>query len=418
MNKQNQTKDVAFLSTYPPRECGLATFTEDLVNEIGKAGRVRPQVIAVTAGSETYEDPRVAFKLSQHDRSSYFKTAQWANTHVDLLVIEHEYGIFGGESGNYILDLAKSLTIPFIVTTHTVLLEPLPAQQSVLQELGRLATKVVTMARSSLPILADTYGIAPQKLVFIPHGVPDMRVASRSELKSDHGLQGKKVVSSFGLISPAKGLEYGIEAVAKVVPAYPNLIYLILGKTHPSVKESMGESYRQSLIDLAQNLGIQANVRFIDKYMTKRELITYLHLSDIYLTPYLSKEQAVSGTLAYAMGCGRVIISTPYRYAEEMLGEGRGLLAGFRDADSMAACIQKVLGNPTEKASMERKTLAVGRSMIWSAVATQYAELSVNIIEAAGNRAQQNAWRLVRPAIEVAQPLRLSVGETEMRAGT
>ncbi len=418
MNKQNRTKDIAFLSTYPPRECGLATFTEDLVNEISKAGRIRPHVIAVSAGSETYDDPRVAFKLSQHDRSSYFKTAQWANTHVDLLVIEHEYGIFGGECGSYILDLAKGLTIPFIVTTHTVLLEPVPAQQNVLQELGRLATQVVTMARSSIPILAGTYGIAPEKLAFIPHGVPDMQVESRATLKTGYGLKNKRVVSSFGLISPAKGIEYGIEAVAKIVPEYPNLIYLILGKTHPCVKASMGESYRQSLRDLAQKLGVQDNVRFIDKYLTKQEVITYLHLSDMYLTPYLSKEQAVSGTLAYAMGCGRVIISTPYRYAEEMLGEGRGLLAEFKDADSMAGCIRTVLGNPTEKAAMERKTLAVGRSMIWSAVAAQYAELSVNIIETAGNRAQQNVWRLVRPTTEVAKLLSGSVGETEMRAGT
>ena len=418
MNKCHKTKNIAFLSTYPPRECGLATFTEDLVNEIGKIEGVNPHVVAVSASPEIYTDPRVRCTLNQHDRSSYFKTAQWANTHVDLLVIEHEYGIFGGECGSYILDLAKGLTIPFIVTTHTVLLEPLPAQQSVLQELGRIAAKVVTMARSSLPILAGTYGIAPQKLAFIPHGVPDMQVEPRATLKTAYGLKNKRVVSSFGLISPAKGLEYGIEAVAKVVSEYPNLIYLILGKTHPCVKASMGESYRQSLLDLAQNLGVQDNVRFIDKYLTKQEVITYLHLSDMYLTPYLSKEQAVSGTLAYAMGCGRVIISTPYRYAEEMLGEGRGLLAGFRDVDSMAACIQKVLGNPAEKAEMERKTLAVGRGMIWSAVAAQYDELSVHIIEAAGNRAQQNAWRLVRPAIEVAQPLSLSVGETEMRAGT
>ena len=406
------------MSTYPPRECGLATFTEDLVNEISKAGQIRPHVIAVSAGSETYEDPRVAFKLSQHDRSSYFKTAQWANTHVDLLVIEHEYGIFGGDSGSYILDLAKGLTIPFIVTTHTVLLEPLPAQQKVLQELGRLAAKVVTMARSSLPILAATYGITPEKLAFIPHGVPDMQVEPRATLKTAHGLKNKRVVSSFGLISPAKGLEYGIEAVAKIVPEYPNLIYLILGKTHPCVKASMGESYRQSLLDLAQKLGVQDNVRFIDKYLTKQEVITYLHLSDMYLTPYLSKEQAVSGTLAYAMGCGRVIISTPYRYVEEMLGEGRGLLAGFKDADSMAGCIRTVLGNPAEKSAMERKTLTIGRSMIWSAVATQYAELSVTLIETAVNRAQQNAWRLVRPATEVAKMLSVSVGETEMRAGT
>jgi glycosyltransferase involved in cell wall biosynthesis len=177
----------------------------------------------------------------------------------------------------------------------------------------------------------------------------------------------------------------------------------------------MGESYRQSLRDLAQKLGVQDNVLFIDKYLTKQEVITYLHLSDMYLTPYLSKEQAVSGTLAYAMGCGRVIISTPYRYAEEMLGEGRGLLAGFKDADSMAGCIRTVLGNPAAKAAMERKTLEVGRSMIWSAVAEQYAELSENIIEEAGNRAQQNAWRLVRPALPA---LHVIIGQNEMRAGT
>ena len=418
MNKCHKIKDVAFLSTYPPRECGLATFTEDLVNEIGKIEGINPYVIAVSTGLEIYADPRVACTLSQHNRSSYFKTAQWANTHVDLLVIEHEYGIFGGECGSYILDLAKGLTIPFIVTTHTVLLEPLPAQQHVLQELGGLATKVVTMARSSIPILIDTYGIAPEKLAFIPHGVPDMQVESRATLKTAYGLKNKRVVSSFGLISPAKGLEYGIEAVAKIVPEYPNLIYLILGKTHPCVKASMGESYRQSLLDLAQKLGVQDNVRFIDKYLTKQEVITYLHLSDMYLTPYLSKEQAVSGTLAYAMGCGRVIISTPYRYAEEMLGEGRGLLAGFKDADSMAGCIRTVLGNPTEKAAMERKTLTVGRSMIWAAVATQYAELSVNIIGTAGNRAQQNAWRLVRPALPALQPVNVLIGQNEMRAGT
>jgi len=381
MDKINAIKKVAFLSTYPPRECGLATFTEDLVNAIGKVAMVRPLVIAVTKGVEEYEDPRVAFKLIQHERESYFRAARWANANIDLLVIEHEYGIFGGECGEYIIDLAKELKIPFIVTTHTVLLEPSAKQRTVLRDLGRFSTKVVTMAESSISILAGTYGIESEKLEFIPHGVPDMQVEPREKLKAAHGLQNQFVVSSFGLISPAKGLEYGIEAVAKAAADYENLVYLILGKTHPCVKESMGETYRQSLMDLAQSLGVRDNIRFIDKYLTKKEVITYLNLSDIYLTPYLSKEQAVSGTLAYAMGCGRVIVSTPYRYAEEMLGGGRGMLAGFRDSDSMASCIRTILGNPVRKKEMERKTLAVGRTMTWTTVAGQYAELCLNIIQ-------------------------------------
>jgi len=303
-----------------------------------------------------------------------------ANDNLDLLVIEHEYGIFGGECGEYIIDLAQRLMIPFIVTTHTVLLEPTPKQRTVLRDLGRLSRSVVVMAKSSIPILTGMYGIESEKLVFIPHGVPNMQVESRENLKVIHGLRNKNIISSFGLLSPAKGLEYGIEAVAKVVPDYENLMYLILGKTHPCVKGSMGETYRQSLMDLAENRGVQDNIRFVDKYLTKEELITYIHMSDMYLTPYLSKEQAVSGTLAYAMGCGRVIISTPYRYAEEMLGEGRGLLTKFRDSDSMAACIRAVLDNPVQKKEMERKTLAVGRTMTWATVANRYAELCMNSI--------------------------------------
>jgi glycosyltransferase involved in cell wall biosynthesis len=377
---ENRIRNIGFLSTYPPRECGLATFTEDLVNEISKMkSLIQPSVIAVV-NKEEYANSQVKFKLNQYNRTSYLLTALWANDNLDLLVIEHEYGIFGGECGEYIIDLAKGLKIPFIVTTHTVLLEPSLKQRTVLRDLGRLSTKVVTMAESSIPILAGTYGIESEKLVFIPHGVPSMQVESREKLKVDYGLHNKNVISSFGLISPAKGLEYGIEAMAKVVPNHENLIYLILGKTHPCVKESMGEKYRQSLMDLAQRLGVQDNIRFIDKYLTKEEVITYLHLSDMYLTPYLSKEQAVSGTLAYAMGCGRVIVSTPYRYAEEMLGGGRGMLSKFRDSDSMASCISTVLGNPARKKEMEMKTLAVGLKMTWATVANQYAQLCMNLI--------------------------------------
>ena len=380
MDKMQEIKKVAFLSTYPPRECGLATFTEDLVNEITKIGLVRPRIIAVSAGTEEYEDARVVYKLDQHKRESYPKTAQWVNTHADLLVIEHEYGIFGGECGEYIIDLAKNLKIPFVITTHTVLEAPLIKQQEVLRELGKLSTGLVTMAESSVPILVGIYGIAPEKIVVIPHGVPSMLVGAREKLKAGQGLKDKQVVSSFGLLSPAKGIEYGIEAIAKVAAEFTDVVYLVLGKTHPVVKETSGESYRQSLMDLAEGLGVRDNVRFVDKYLTKEEVIKYLHLSDIYLTPYLSKEQAVSGTLAYAVGCGRVVVSTPYRYAREMLGEGRGMLAEFRDAASLSSCISHIFRNPLQKKEMELKTMAIGRTMTWDKVANSYTQQFLSII--------------------------------------
>lgn len=386
MITNNEIINIAFLSTFPPRECGLATFTEDLINEIDKIGTVRPCVIAVTNG-EVYDDPRVEYKISQHKRADYSHTARWVNNHMDLLVIEHEYGIFGGDCGEYILDLARNLKIPFIITTHTVLQHPTPKQQTVLKTLGRLSTGVVTMAANSIPLLAKLYDIEPDKVTVIPHGVPCLSVKPREQLKIEYDLTGQHVISSFGLISPAKGIEYGIKAIAQVVPIFDNLVYLILGKTHPSVKQTMGERYRQDLMNLAESLDVQNNVRFIDKYLTKEEVMTYLNLSDIYMTPYISKEQAVSGTLAYAVGCGRVIVSTPYRYAQEMLGDGRGMLAEFSDADSLASCISYILKNPLHKKEMESKTLTLGQTMTWANVADRYTQGFMNV----ANQFQQTA---------------------------
>jgi glycosyltransferase involved in cell wall biosynthesis len=398
---------IVFLSTYPPRECGLATFTEDLVKEINNLSLVQVSVIAVS-NRESYTDSPVKYQLRQHERNSYLQTAQWANEHADLLIIEHEYGIYGGNCGEYILDLAKALKIPFIVTTHTVLLEPSAQQQSILRQLGSLSTKVVTMAESSISILVEIYGITAEKIMFIAHGVPPLSLKSREKLKAHYGLQNKQVISSFGLISPAKGLEYGIEAVANVAADYADLVYLILGKTHPCVKERMGESYRQSLIDLAERLGVKQHILFIDKYLTKEEVMTYLQLSDMYLTPYLSKEQAVSGTLAYAMGAGRVIISTPYRYAQEMLGGGRGLLAEFRDAKSIASCIRMVLSHPLRKQEMERKTVAVGKTMTWTNVAKRYVQLCTQLI---ADQAEQPCIvrELLTPVVHPSAPISLPV---------
>ena len=378
----NRLRNIAFLSTYPPRECGLATFTQDLVRELDNEGILnKPKVIAVSNDKYSYSD-RVILELQQHDRRSYIDTADAVNkSDIELLVIEHEYGIFGGESGEYILDFVNNLQIPFITTLHTVLPNPLEKQREILKLLGEKSAKVITMAKNTRPILENVYGIKPSKIEVIHHGVPYRILEPREKLKEKHGLSGKTVVSTFGLLSPGKGLEYGIEAISMVAKEYKDIIYLILGQTHPCVKKESGEVYREKLMAMVESLGIGEHVRFVDKYLTKDEIIHYLQLSDIYMTPYLGKDQAVSGTLAYAVGYGRVIVSTPYSYAKEMLAEGRGLLAEFNDASSLAKQIKYVLDNPDAKDEMERKTLSVGRTMMWGNVANQYTKLFIDTLE-------------------------------------
>ncbi len=376
----NRIRNVAFLSTYPPRECGLATFTQDLVQALDAFdGLLKTKVIAVSNG-DVYNDQRVMAELPQHDKWSYLELAKKINeSDLDLLVIEHEYGIFGGYCGDYILELVKNLQVPVVTTLHTVLPNPSFKQKQVLSSLGASSIKVVTMARNTVKILENVYGINAGKIEVIPHGVPFRLLEPRDRLKKKHGYTDMNIVATFGLISPGKGLEYGIEAIAQVVKDHPNTLYLILGKTHPCIKNEQGENYREKLFDLTHRLGLDNHVRFIDKYLTKEEIIYYLRLCDIYLTPYLSKDQAVSGTLAYAVGCGRVVVSTPYLYAQEVLGEGRGLLAEFRDANSIAKCMNYVLENPDKKREMERRTAKLGDSMLWSAVAAEYFELFLKL---------------------------------------
>jgi len=378
----NRIRNVAFLSTYPSRECGLATFTQDLVRELDKIKLLNsPKVIAVSNGNYNYSD-RVIMELWQHDRESYVSTAKSVNnSNIELLVIEHEYGIFGGEAGEFILDFIDNLQIPFITTLHTVLPNPSEKQKEILKQLGKKSAKIVTMAKNTKPILQKIYDIDPLKIEVIHHGVPYRALEPREKLKERYGFSGRSVVSTFGLLSPGKGLEYGIEAIAKVAKEHKDIIYLILGQTHPCVKQESGETYREKLVAMVDRLGIREHVRFVDKYLTKDEIIHYLQLSDIYMTPYLGKDQAVSGTLAYAVGYGRVIISTPYSYAKEMLADGRGLLAEFNDSDSLARHIRYVLRNPEAKREMEKRTLSIGRTMMWDSVANHYTKLIIDTLD-------------------------------------
>ena len=380
--KTDKQMKIAFLSTYPPRECGLATFTQDLILQLIQIPAVRQsQVIAVNNSMHVY-DSIVMLELEQHDRQSYTEMAYKINaSDIDLLVVEHEYGIYGGDSGEYLLDLVNLLAIPFVTTLHTVLASPLEKQRQILTDLGKKSEKIITMAQNTVGILTDVYDIDPLKIAVIHHGVPNIPMKTRDALKKKNGIEGRPVISTFGLLGPGKGLEYGIDAIARVAQTHKDVIYFILGQTHPAIVKESGEAYRKSLEEKVRQLGLSDNVRFVNKYLTKEEIVRNLKMSDIYMTPYLNKDQAVSGTLAYAAGYGRVIVSTPYSYAREMLSDGRGLLAEFRDADSIADQIEYVLSHPDEKLIMEQKTLAIGQTMMWNLVAKKYKELFAGILK-------------------------------------
>jgi glycosyltransferase involved in cell wall biosynthesis len=370
---------VAFLSTFPPRECGIAIFTQDLVCEIKNSNKVFPTVIAVSDAPYQYEQD-VLFDLQQHNRESYSLAAAKLNdSGIDLLMVEHEYGIFGGEWGEYLLDLINWIKLPVAITLHTALPSPTEKQRHILQTLCQKSVVIIVMAENVKRLLIDYYGISPLKIKMIHHGVTKMDVPSREMLKEQMGLKNRTIVSTFGLISPGKGLEYGIGAIEQVAKKHSDILYLILGQTHPVVKKRFGETYRSSLEKMVRELGLEQNIRFVNKYMTKEEIVRYLKLSDIYMTPYLNKDQAVSGTLAYAMGYGGVIISTPYIYACEMLSEGRGLLAEFENANALACHICYLIEHPKKR--------------MWDHVARQY----VDVITALYNESIKSSNTVVLP---------------------
>ena len=381
---------VGFLSTYPPKACGIATFTQDLVRTIEKCfTNISPVVISVGAEELVYSS-RVILGIQQKQKSSYKKAAQILNySSVDIVVLEHEYGIFGGAHGEYILNFINELKLPLITTLHTVLPNPLPEQKYILQELGQKSEKIITMAYVTKKILADIYHIPEDKIEVVPHGVSlQIQDKSKEKLKEMIGYKGRQIISTFGLLSQGKGLEYGIEAVAKLANRYPDILYLILGQTHPCVKERDGESYREKIQKLVCQLDIQDNVKFVNRYLSKKEIGQYLFLSDIYMTPYTDSDQAVSGTLAYAAGYGKLIISTPYLYAQEILANERGLFVKFSDADSLAEKIEDILLDPDRKKLMEKKMAAFGQHMLWDNVAKAYVE----IFQKMKVRSEKSSW--------------------------
>ncbi len=367
-----------FLGSYPPRECGIATFTKDMVDAYDRAFSLSSPVIAIDEpGAEVRRyPPEVVGRIAEDRHPSYTAAAEFLNAYpVELVNIQHEYGLFGGERGEWLVDLMRALEKPIVLTLHTVLPEPDETYLRVTRALCEHATKVVSLSATGQNLLESVYGIDPARLQVIHHGVPDVPFQDTHAAKASFGIGQRTVISTFGLISRGKGLEYAIEAMRGVVKRHPETLYLILGETHPVVRRNEGESYRESLHSMVHQYGLHYNVQLVDKYLDFDEVVSYLAATDIYLTPYLNPAQIASGTLAYAVGCGKAIVSTPYLYAEELLAHNRGFLCNFRDAASIMSRLNMLLDDPALRRATERRAYRFGRQMTWPHVSAQYGAL-------------------------------------------
>ncbi|MGE5776880.1 MAG: glycosyltransferase family 4 protein [Chloroflexota bacterium] len=368
-------KRVAFIGNYLPRQCGIATFTTDLADSFSaQFPEVQNMVVAMNDVPEGYPYPeKVRYELRQDNLFDYERAANFLNQHVvDAISLQHEFGIFGGTMGKNILTLLRNVNAPVVTTFHTVLEKPTPDQYEVLREVARLSNRVVVMSEHSRRDLQKIYGVPEHKIDFIPHGIHDVPFVDPGFHKDKFGAEGRFVLMTFGLLSRNKGLEYVIEALPEVVKRYPNLTYLILGATHPHVKATEGEAYRESLKERARQLGVEENILFYDQFVDLKDLKEFIGAADVYITPYLDPEQVVSGTLAYTVGAGKAVIATPYRYAKELLDEGRGVLVPFRDSKAISEKILYLLDNEAEADAIRKRAYLYGRSMIWPAVAERY----------------------------------------------
>ncbi|MCL5103338.1 MAG: glycosyltransferase family 4 protein [Armatimonadetes bacterium] len=395
----------AYISTYPPSECGIATFCKDVSSSVAKYTPFsKPTIIAVKREHEIEPYDRVVrFQILKENRQSYLDAAKFINdSSLDIVSVQHEYGIFGGDDGEYILDLLEALEKPAVATLHTVLQRPSPNQKRIIEEMGRLCEVLVVMIKTGRRILLDTYGIDPKKATVIPHGVPNVHRVSAASVKRALGLSDQKIISTFGLINRGKGIEHVIKAMPKILEKHPNSIYLVLGETHPGVRKHEGESYRNMLAETISQLGLENHVRFNNRFLALNELVRYLCATDVYITPYLNKDQICSGTLAYAVGCGKAIASTPYLYAEEVLGDGRGTLVDFESPESIADTVNRILDDKELKESLENAAYQYGRRAAWFNVAVDYLDLFHRVI------AQRRA---AKKTVETAAPVETSAKE-------
>lgn len=380
---------VIYVSSYIPRYCGIATYTKDLTNGINLLNPYAlAEIMVMNREVEKLEYPwEVKFKIEQDNLSTYLQAAEYINqSGADLVCLEHEFGIFGGKSGEYILPFIESLKIPLVTALHTVVSDAAGNEGEILKRIIKKSVAVTVMLEKVKVKLIEDYGTPGEKVVTIPHGTPDLPYSSTTPYKKKRNLSDRLILGNINLLTPSRGIEYSLEAVALIAKKYPGVLYVVIGQTHPVYVRTNGESYRNLLKKKVKELGIEKNVRFINEYLSLEELINWLKTIDFYVTAYLDPEQAASGALAYAVGAGKCCISTSYLYAREVLADGRGVLVPLQDSKAIASAVIDLWGNPDKKSSMEKKAYEYGRLMTWPNVAFQYLELFKAVLDANGLR--------------------------------
>ncbi len=403
-----RSRGIAFIGNYLPRVCGIATFTYDLAEAVAKqAGKDQPVIVAaMNNNTEGYNYPdRVKFEIRQDHQLDYSRAADFLNfSTIDVVCLQHEYGIFGGEWGSNLLSLIRDLDRPLVMTCHTVIKEVDPFQKKVFKELTARAAKVVVMSEKAVGFLEDIYDVDSDKIALIPHGIHDVPFIDPNYYKDKFGVEGRQMLLTFGLLHQNKGIEYMIEALPAVVERHPLTTYLVLGMTHPSVIEKEGESYRLSLQRRVRDLGLEDHVLFHPRFVELDELLEYIGASDICVTPYLAMEQITSGALSYAMGSGKAVISTPYWHAEELLGDGRGRLVPPEDSAALSKEILSLLDNPIDLNAMRKRAYQYCRTMTWSSTAGQYLKL-FDEVRSRISRSVPTASAMARPLAATNLPL-------------
>jgi glycosyltransferase involved in cell wall biosynthesis len=377
MQPLSDIRKVAFLGDYLPRKCGIATFTTDLRCAVAtEFPAFQCLVVPVNDQENGYDYPaEVRFELAEQDLPSYLRAADFLNiTGVDVVCVQHEFGIYGGPAGSHLLALLRKLRMPVVTTLHTILRDPSSDQRRVMRDLVRLSTRLVVMTERGREFLRDIYQAPEAKIDLIPHGIPDMPFADPNYFKDEFGVAGKQVLLTFGLLSPNKGIEFALRALPGIIREFPNIVYVVLGQTHPNLLRDQGEAYRLSLERLALELGVQKHVVFFNRFVELEELMRFIGAADIYLTPYLTESQITSGTLAYAFGAGNAVVSTPYWHAAELLAADRGRLVPFRDSSAISSAVIELLRDDLKRHIMRNNAYRLGRDMVWSRVAQRYVQ--------------------------------------------
>src|SRR5580765_1077122 len=375
MKESSRVRKIAFVGDHLPRKCGIATFSSDLLAAVADA-HPQSQCFSVSVNDIKggYEYPEVVrFEIEEQDLSSYLRAADFLNiSNVDIVCLQHEFGIFGGPAGGHILAFLRELRMPVVTTLHTVLREPRADQRRVMQEIISLSTRVVVMAERGREMLQDIYRAPPDKIDLIAHGIPDVGFVDPTYFKDQFGVEGRVVLLTFGLLSPNKGIENVLNALPEILAEFPEVVYIVLGATHPNELREHGESYRLGLEILAKKNKVEKNVIFYNQFVDIENLKEFIGAADLYITPYLNEAQITSGTLAYAFGSGKAVVSTPYWHAAELLSEDRGLLVPFADSKAIARQVLHLLRDETTRHQMRKNAYLLGREMVWSNVAKLY----------------------------------------------